>query len=239
MKKMFTMLLVFCLVFSASFSALASSDSLTRNREKIITDQSAFPRVEIIEEEISYLEYITSLSRRLNISISEAKKIDKEHTQNAIRTLKLQHPEIMLDTVLVYDNSISLFTASHVVYKRSIKTKWFNSDFSASVAADFKTLVHGSFAKIVALQGDVYSYRSAGASNSTWEELNTWADPRGGTYPTDSVTFSATGQFEVRVSSSGSSGIDLAGFSVSHTIGTTTIYLSNPMSIRHTFSVGQ
>ena len=183
-------------------------------------------------------EYITSLSKRLNISISEAKKIDKENTQNAIRTLILKHPDAMQETTLMHDNSIFPLSSTQVVYKRATKSKWFNSDFSASVAAEFKVLVHGSFEKIVQNLG-VYSYRRAGASNSTWEELNTWSDPRGGAYPTDSVTFSATGQFEVRVSSSGSAGIDLKGFSVSHTIGTTTIYLSNPMSIRHTFSVGQ
>jgi hypothetical protein len=85
--------------------------------------------------------------------------------------------------------------------------------------------------------GNVSSRRISGYYSYTWEGLNHWDDPSGGSYPTTSVVVSAKGYFKVEVDSSVSGGISLPGFELGGSVGGTDTYLSENMSIYYTFRV--
>lgn len=226
MKKIISLLLVLAVVFSFQISVFADME-----KGEVI-----------IEKEISYDEYIQSLAKKMNISIEEAKIYDEKQNEKYEAQLKLRFPKMLEesnDDILLARNLSSRApyagTYSYVTVSKS-QTYPKNRNFSASVAAEFKIYSYNSFREIVSLQGNVYSYRGNGMYSHTWEQVNSWEEAAGGTYPTTSVTISATGLFNVVIDTSVGVNFDLPGFvDVSVGGGGSNTYVSDPMSIRYTY----
>ncbi|QIB28017.1 hypothetical protein [Caloranaerobacter azorensis] len=220
MKKFFSLLLI--LIMLITMSGFSFAEPNKNNEETVV-------------KKLTYNEYIEKLANSLGVSVNEAIKIDQKENEKYEKELKRRFPKLFNKV------GINIYGVTrddgHYTYYTITKTKWYNSDFAAYVGATFKIYVNGSFREFVSIKGKVFSERKEGVGNYDWNPLNSWDDPKGGKYPTTSVTIGATGTFRTEIKRSQTVGIDFAGFSLQQTIGDTLIYISKPMTITYTYNL--
>lgn len=107
-----------------------------------------------------------------------------------------------------------------------------NSNYKAYMTGLFEVYVYDSFREI--RSASVGSGLNSGLNSAAWKQTNKLVQTK---LPSSSCDLSVVGHFTASRSTSVGGGASIPGFSVSSTIGTTTYYVSTPMTISKRFSL--
>lgn len=215
MKKIITLVIVICVLFSMSAVTFADTKS------------------NLIE--IGYEEYIKLLADNEGITIQEAIAFDNNENKIYESSLASRtNSKNATNGEELFSISSGCYTYYYPIYE---KTHPDRDDLSASVTATFKVYTEGSFREIVSSLGNASTrIEDSGDGTVSWIQTNAWIDPSGGGYPTLSANYGGSGYFE-KVTTVQLTGGAAIGWTLTVTIGENYYYRTSTMNLVGTYSV--
>lgn len=180
-------------------------------------DEPRWIEGETIVVDLTYEEFIAKTAELNGISEEEAVQLYK----NIREADKCDGPIPYVDMVEHYQSVSRTFTYSK------------NRTYSASSEATVLLLSKGPYVQIEGVSGCATRI-SSGTSTASWVQLYNSYD---GSFPGTSVTFIGRGYFTESRTSTVGGGINLEGFTMNGTIGSTTTYSSDSMDLIWTYKV--